>query len=196
MPSRAKPARRRQRQSGLGRYLTADRLVIGGALLLTVVFIALVLIDGLSRQPPSLNLDNIPDNSVAYPVQGQDHVQPGDGHPAYNSNPPTSGWHYPQDAPLGVYTDPLADETLVHNLEHGHIWLSYRDADGQDALNLLREIQSRYPQHVIVTARPQNDSRIAAAAWGRLLTLEELDADQLYAFVLRHRNRAPENIPG
>jgi len=52
------------------------------------------------------------------------------------------------------------------------------------------------PDYVIVTHRPQNDTRIAAAAWGRLLALNEPDAGQLHAFIVRYRERAPENIPG
>lgn len=183
-----------RRKKGWQRYLSTERVVVGSAVLVTLLFVGYILLDTTSRQPPSVNLAAVPDNSQAFPVQGRDHVQPGEPHPAYNSNPPTSGWHYGQDAELGFYTEQLADETVVHNLEHGHIWLSYRDADDQAAIDALRDVQRRYPQHVIVTYRPQNDSRIAAAAWGRLLTLEEPDAEQLYAFVTRYRNQGPENL--
>lgn len=57
--------------------------------------------------------------------QGQEHIQNGAEHPAYNSNPPTSGWHYQQPAKAGFYDKPMADETLLHNLEHGHVVISY-----------------------------------------------------------------------
>jgi len=33
-----------------------------------------------------------------FPIQGQQHITPGQTHPAYNSDPPTSGWH--SDTPL------------------------------------------------------------------------------------------------
>ena len=43
-------------------------------------------------------------------------------HGPYNSNPPTSGWHYGGGtAPWGVQTQPVADELSVHNLEHGGV---------------------------------------------------------------------------
>ncbi|GAB4575918.1 MAG: hypothetical protein Kow0077_29810 [Anaerolineae bacterium] len=187
-------ARNRKKQGSTSNNF--ERYLIGGAIGVTVIFLAAIVLSGISNAAPTIDLASVPDNSQAIPIQGQTHINPGEIHPAYNSNPPTSGWHYPQDSRLGVFTDGLPDETLVHNLEHGHVWLSYRDADDQEALDLLSSLQRTYPNHVIVTYRPANDSRIAAAAWGRLLTLDELDADQLHAFIQRYRERAPENIPG
>lgn len=194
MASKAKA--RRHTKAGWQRHLTTERVILGGALLVTVVFIALVIIDGLGRQAPSVNLNAVPETAVNYPIQGRDHIEEGSPHPPYNSNPPTSGWHYVNPEPIGIYTRELTDEALVHNLEHGHVWFSYRDADDQAAIDLLSDVQRRYPQNVIVTYRPANDARVAAASWGWALNLDELDADMLYAFVLRHRNRAPENVPG
>src|ERR1700733_10453690 len=59
--------------------------------------------------------------------QGQTHITEGStDHPTYNSNPPTSGWHWPSPAAWGVYPNGQPDERLVHNLEHGGIWISYK----------------------------------------------------------------------
>lgn len=200
MAGKARRTSRRSSKSagGLGRHLTTDRIIIGGVALFVVAFLVVIVANSSASQgsAPALNLAAIPDNSQTFPDQGGDHITPGDSHPPYNSNPPTSGWHYADPADVGVYPTALQDEQLVHNLEHGHVWLSYRDADDQAAIDLLSQIQRAYPRHVIVTYRPQNDTRVAAAAWGRLLTLDELDADQLYAFVQRYRAQAPENIPG
>lgn len=173
-----------------------ERIIIGGALGVTLLFLVIIVVSGISTAAPTIDLATVPDNSVIYPIQSRDHINPGDPHPPYNSNPPTGGWHYPVASRVGVFEDGLPDETLVHNLEHGHVWLSYRDVDDAAALDVFREMREAYPQHVIVTYRPANDTRIAAAAWGRLLTLEELDAEQLHAFIQRYRASAPENIPG
>lgn len=54
-----------------------------------------------------------------FPNLGQQHIDIGTEHIAYNSNPPTSGPHYIQPANWGVYETTLPDEQLVHNLEHG-----------------------------------------------------------------------------
>src|SRR3989344_3474582 len=51
--------------------------------------------------------------------QGQTHIKRGESHTIYNSNTPTSGWHWLDPASWGVYNRPLVDEQAVHNLEHG-----------------------------------------------------------------------------
>jgi len=193
--SRAKSPRRPP-ASGLARYLTVERVIIGGAVGFTIVFLAVLVLGSIFNAPPGLDLAAIPDSSQSFPIQSRDHIEPGAQHPPYNSDPPTGGWHYALAARTGVYTGALPDEQVVHNLEHGHIWLSYRDAGDEEALAVLRDLQRLYPDYVIVTHRPQNDTRIAAAAWGRLLALNEPDAGQLHAFIVRYRERAPENIPG
>ncbi len=43
----------------------------------------------------------------------------------YNSNPPTSGPHFPVWARRGVYDRVISDGHLIHSLEHGYIVLSY-----------------------------------------------------------------------
>ena len=126
---------------------------------------------------------------------GQEHIPDGQIVDNYNSNPPTSGPHYAAPADWGAYKQPLPDERLVHNLEHGGIWLSYRDTDDQALISHLEEIVNRYGIKTIVTPRPQNDSRIAVAAWGRLLKLEEFDRGQIENFIEAFINKGPEQTP-
>lgn len=99
-----------------------------------------------------------------YPDQGTAHIRLGDSHPAYHSSPPTSGWHTPQVAPWGSHRTVMPDEVLVHNLEQGGIWISYRDADDDALVERLEALAARYRSKVIVTPRPANDAPIAVAA--------------------------------
>lgn len=55
---------------------------------------------------------------------GRQHVAPGIK-VDYNSNPPTSGNHYPDWIRKGVYSEPKDDGNLVHSLEHGYVVISY-----------------------------------------------------------------------
>ncbi len=64
----------------------------------------------------------LPGRAVA--DQGRGHVQDLSGI-TYNSNPPTSGKHFPVWAKRGVYKDVISDGHLVHSLEHGYVILSY-----------------------------------------------------------------------
>jgi hypothetical protein len=43
----------------------------------------------------------------------------------YNSNPPTSGSHFPLWAKKGVYDRVISDGYLIHSLEHGYVVISY-----------------------------------------------------------------------
>src|SRR3989338_8411314 len=73
--------------------------------------------------------DKQPLPGEAFAIQGQEHIAVGASHPEYNSNPPTSGWHYAQSANWGVYQTELPDEQVIHNLEHGGVWISYTGID-------------------------------------------------------------------
>lgn len=132
---------------------------------------------------------------AALEMASRDHIPPGSPRPDYNSNPPTSGNHYAQPADWGIYTEPLADEQLVHNMEHGGIWISYRDAGDTELIGQLKSIADDYSLKVIMTPRPQNDSAVAVAAWGRLLKLENFDEGQIRGFIGAFINRGPEQVP-
>ncbi|MHB8626431.1 MAG: DUF3105 domain-containing protein [Aggregatilineales bacterium] len=129
-----------------------------------------------------------------YPSLGQTHIADGSGHPPYNSNPPTSGWHYGTPANWGIYHATLPDETLVHNLEHGGIWLSYRDANDTQTIAQLDAIVNQFPDHVILTYRPTDDKAIAVAAWGHLLKLDSVDSKLILDFINRYIRQGPENV--
>jgi len=70
-----------------------------------------------SRGSENLHFDTIAD-------QGADHVNDIAG-VNYNSNPPTSGPHFPVWAKRGAYTQVLSDGYLIHSLEHGYVVISY-----------------------------------------------------------------------
>ena len=131
----------------------------------------------------------------AIPELSRDHIPVGSPRPQYNSNPPTSGPHYPESAAWGVYDKTLPDEQLLHNLEHGGIWISYKDAGDKDLADQLKSLASKYTLKVIMEPRPADDSRIAVAAWGRLLKLDHFDKQQIRDFINAYINRGPEDVP-
>ena len=129
----------------------------------------------------------------AVPIQGREHITVGAVHPEYNSNPPTSGWHYAEPANWGFNDKELPDEQLIHNLEHGGIWISYKDIDESTKIK-LQDLGRRYPQSVVVTPREKNDAKIALASWGRLQKLEQYDEETIIKFIKVNRNKSPEPI--
>lgn len=126
---------------------------------------------------------------------GRNHILVGSEHEPYNSNPPTSGSHYEEWAKWGVFEEKLLDEQLIHNLEHGGIWISYQNKDDKALFEQLKDIADDYTVKVILTYRPENDAPIALAAWARLLKLQSFDEKQIKGFIRAYINRGPEQVP-
>jgi hypothetical protein len=122
-------------------------------------------------------------------------------HGPYNSNPPTSGWHYGGGTgPWGVQTQPLPDELTVHNLEHGGIVIHYRQGLDQATVDqlttLARELQQQSPC-IVLLPRPADklqDAQIAVTAWTWLLKLQQFDAGTIRSFFRAHIDQGPEHV--
>jgi Protein of unknown function (DUF3105) len=116
---------------------------------------------------------------VGYPSQGNNHIDPGDTHPAYATNPPTSGWHYSTPPRRGTYTTALANELLVHFMEHAGVVVQYNPtmlpAEQVAQLTTLanRELDTGLGL-VLLAPNPTLPRAIALTAWQRLETFAAL----------------------
>ena len=82
---------------------------------------------------------------------------------------------------------------LVHDLEHGAIWIAYDPELDQAQLDVLRRLVVDQPK---VTATPYEglDSPLVVSAWARQLRLEDANGPPLLAFIEQYRDgpQAPE----
>lgn len=135
------------------------------------------------------------DFSVKYDIQGRNHIANGTEHPPYNSNPPSSGWHYASPARGGFYDEPLPDEQVIHNLEHGDIWIAYNPDISDETKKVLKSFAGRY---AVVSPRSENEGDISLVAWGRVDTFNAengaVDEERIRDFISRYDNRGPENV--
>ncbi len=132
----------------------------------------------------------------AIPEQPAEHIRPGEPLPGlYLSNPPVSGWHYPQPAKWGVYDEELPDQTLIHNLEHGGVWISYKPDAPPELIANLKRLAGEYKSKVILTPRAANDSLMALAAWGRLDKFDYFDEARIKKFIKAFKDKGPEFVP-
>ncbi|HSI20692.1 MAG TPA: DUF3105 domain-containing protein [Verrucomicrobiae bacterium] len=162
--------------------------VVVGALVLCIALIGLA-VWATMRQPKEELIAEIGDT---FEIQGQQHIEVGAAHDPYNSNPPTSGPHYVTPSAPGIYDTELADETLVHNLEHGYVWISYKPGSvDEETIKNIANLARPYTK-VIVTARSANDTPIAVASWGKLLKLDSYDQLKIKSFIVANRFKAPE----
>jgi len=168
------------------------RLFWRGILFVVLVLIVYSIYAGIKSRIPQGE-----DLSVAVPVMGADHISVGSYEGTYNSNPPTSGPHYEQTARSGFREDTITDGHLIHNLEHGDIWVSYHPRIKEDAKMALKKFAGL---KVVITPREENDTDIALAAWGRLdsFNLENgvVPEQRIRDFINRYINHGPERVTG
>ena len=119
----------------------------------------------------------------------------------YNSDPPTSGLHYAEEAEAGFYdanTYTYPAGYLVHNLEHGYIifWYNCELVSEAECSDLKKQIQTVMNDlggtKLIAYPWPTLDVPVALTSWGRLQKFETLDTAQAKAFYTANLNRAPE----
>jgi hypothetical protein len=144
--------------------------------------------------------NSIPDGtdySRAVPLLEAGHIAEGSPVPEYNSNPPSSGLHYPRTARSDFRTETIPDQYIVHNLEHGDIWIAYHPRISDELKDQLKKITGT---KVIITPREANDTDIALVAWGRIDTFDveknTLPIKRIEEFITRYANKGPERIPG
>jgi Protein of unknown function (DUF3105) len=182
-----------QRKSGK----TNTPLIIGAVVAIVIIMVAAGI--ALSRGGGgSLNEQQFP-NLV--PAPANPHIaEVTSPHEPYNSNPPTSGWHYGGGiAPWGVQSEPLPDELTVHNLEHGGVVIHYRQGLDQATVDqlttLTRQLQQQSPC-IVLEPRPADklDKPIAVTAWTWLMKLDSFDASAIGAFFRKHVDGGPEHV--
>ena len=112
--------------------------------------------------------------------------------PEYNSNPPTSG---PHSSPVknSFYSGGVKEAGAVHNLEHGMIWITYKNVDG-DTVRRLRKIAQRFAGSVFLSLRSANDSPIALVSWGRIMKMDSYDEQRILDFITKNKNKSPEPL--
>ena len=166
--------------------------------LIAFLFIVSLIAPNVLSVLPARN--NIPEGGYWQSVdnQGRTHISPGEEHPAYNSVPATSGWHYDYpDAPVAwrAYTEDLPNEKLVHNLEHGGIGMHYNCPDGcPELVEQLEQIRDE-KRRVILSPFPGMDTTIALTAWDYIDKFDEFDEERIRQFISAHLDsrNAPES---
>lgn len=158
------------------------------------IILVLVLLVGGGIWYGSFRSQNLPGEFVK--DLGREHISQQEHH-TYNSNPPTSGPHFPNVAEWGVYQQEIPDEMLLHNLEHGGVWISYKPGIPEDIKKKLEGFYEKYGRKIIVVPRSKNDADIALAAWSRLdkFNVSDFSEERVDKFIKAFRNKGPEFVP-
>jgi hypothetical protein len=143
-----------------------------------------------------------------YPGVSRQHItNPALRPKSWNSFPPTSGPHYITPAIYGFYATPVQLARILHNLEHGGVYMLYGSKAPADTVAKLREIYDQDPRGLVVAPLPELGDKIALGAWtsrkpgstligtGHLAKCTQVDKKAFDAFITAFRGRGPEGVP-
>lgn len=178
--AQAAAARRRRRRLGVIGVGLAALLALGS---FTAAWI------GMDNQPAPR--DDQP-SVQSFTLTDRNHV---DGPVRYPVDPPVGGNHSPVWQDCGAYDQPVANETAVHSLEHGAVWITYRPGLPTDQLTRLRDLASAQP-FVLLSPYPQLPAPVVASAWGKQARFGSAGEPALAAFLAAYRQGPQTPEPG
>ncbi len=127
---------------------------------------------GSSAEPSDVTLADVRTYEV-----GRDHQ---DGAIDYPESPPVGGPHHPVWLDCGVYDVPVPEEHVVHDLEHGTTWLTYRPDLAEDQVAALADL---LPSNGILSPYADQDAPVVVTVWERQLDLTGADDPRLPLFL-------------
>ncbi len=120
------------------------------------------------------------------------HVAKGASHGEYNSNPPTSGWHWAGVAGAGIKDEAVPDELILHSMEHGAAVVWYKSDLSQSDVDKIKEVFNSAIGKKIMLPRENLDVPVALTSWGYLIKLDTIDTETIKEFIETNNDRAPE----
>ena len=175
--------------------MKTDHKVIIGVVLLTLVIIFggtwLSSREGIKTQAKLSK----PLMGEKMPDMGAVHVARDKSHPEYNSNPPTSGWHWAGVAGPGVKTEPVPAELVLPSMGHGAAVVWYREGLDPSEIEKIKVAFNNASGKKIMLPRENLDVPVALTSWGYLLKLETVDEAKITEFIVTNNDRAPEKAP-
>lgn len=191
MKSKTKRQQARERQR---RQKLRTTLIWAGAGLAVLAILGIIIWQGVR---PAAG------ESVPVMANSSTHIERDSDPGEYNSDPPTSGPHYGEEADAGfydtnIYTYPAG--YLVHNLEHGYVifWYNCDNLSESACEDLKTQIKSVMDDlgrtKLIAYPWPSLDVPVAMTSWGRLQKFETFDPAMAKAFYRANLNRAPEPL--
>ncbi|MCC6611871.1 MAG: DUF3105 domain-containing protein [Anaerolineae bacterium] len=168
----------------IGGFLTMDRLVIGGSVLLSFIIVGIIALNSYVNR--RIDIEGV--EQIVY--AGGLHLESVN----YEQSPPMGGPHAPRWQNCGVYLQPIRDEAAIHSLEHGAIWITYRPDLPDTDLERLRDITWQSDSRLL-SPYPNLPSPIVVSAWGYQLQLDSADDERLAQFVRQYERAASAPEP-
>lgn len=136
-----------------------------------------------------------PRPGIEHSDNGRKHVQSKE---YGGEEPPTSGDHA---EPLAwqVYDQEVPDANVIHNMEHGGVYISYRPDLPKDQIEEIKALFSKpysnksfSPIKAVVAPRSENKAPIVMSSWTRSETLNAFNEQAMIDYYLRNIGKSPE----
>jgi hypothetical protein len=102
---------------------------------------------------------------AAYPANSHSVTNPNGTSKLWTTDPPTSGPHYAVPAVFGIYEEPLQLARVVHNLEHGGVYILYGKDVPDSTVEQLRAFYENHKTGTIMAPLPRLGDKVALGAW-------------------------------
>lgn len=139
-------------------------------------------------------LNIVPEGTLSnFAYAGNDHTADLTELVVYAEIPPVGGRHAPTWQNCGYYDRPIQNETAVHSLEHGAVWITYRPDLPPDQIDRLKRL-AQDQTHILVSPYEGLPAPVGASAWNRQLLLDSANDVRLDQFIRSFRvgQNAPE----
>ena len=129
--------------------------------------------------------------------QTREHISETTAYSSYNSIPGTSGPHWAIPAEWGSYSEPLSEERIVHNLEHGGIGIHYAESADLltvEALEAIAEDVPGYPSCVLLSPHTEIEMGVVLTAWSVTFETDVENVVEIKEFIEFYRDQGPERV--
>ena len=107
-----------------------------------------------------------------------------DGTLTYLTSPPVGGDHNPlwQNCMGDVYDAPIANEHAVHSLEHGAVWVTYKQGLPAAQVDVLKKkVQGK--DYMLMSPYPGLDHNVSLQVWGYQLKVDDVNDPRIDTFI-------------
>jgi hypothetical protein len=114
-------------------------------------------------------------------IDARDHK---DGALTYVTSPPVGGAHNatPQNCAGDVYDAPIANEHAVHSLEHGAVWVTYKQGLAADQVAALtKKVQGQ--DYTFMSPYAGLDKNVSVQVWGYQLKTDDVNDPRIDEFI-------------
>ncbi len=170
-------------------------LLVGGGIA-TVVLLAFSLFG--EQSPDSDAAQNAVSQRYEVDIEGAGHVGE-EITVTYAHYPPSSGDHYANPSPYGVFREPVPEGAWIHNLEHGAVVVLYKCRDDCDTpADRIHDLYRLLPDglfgevKLVATPYERAPTDFTLLAWGWQEDLAEFDAGRVERFYRDLVDKGPE----